>query len=141
MRRYTNIDKKIVIFSLIPIFKLFRLAGRLRSAMPVLKHGTRNKSVTTTTDDDDGQKHTPLIVGAPFSFWSFFIDLELMSNLGSLKSQISSFESYTFLRRIQNENTLNVGIQFFFAWVSFLCSTRMISFFTSIGPPSRTIQF
>ena len=61
--------------------------------MQVLKQGTREKSVTTTTDDD-GQKHTPLIVGAQFSFWSFFIDLELMSNLGFLKSEISSFESY-----------------------------------------------
>ena len=57
---------------------LFRLAGRLRPAMPVLKQGTRKKSVTTTYDD--GQKHTPLIVGAQFSFWCFFIDFERMSN-------------------------------------------------------------
>ena len=33
-----------------------------------------------TTTTDDGQKITPLIVGAQFSFWSFFIDFELMSN-------------------------------------------------------------
>ena len=27
-----------------------------------------------------GQKHPPLIVGAQFSFWSFFIDFELISH-------------------------------------------------------------
>ena len=59
----------------------------------------------------------------------------------SRDSQISSFESYTFLRRIQNENQLDVDIQFFVAWVWFLCSKRMISFFNSIGPRSRTSQF
>ena len=58
-----------------PSDDFFRLASRLRPAMLVLKQGTRKKSVTTTTDvrrTYDGQKHTPLIVGAPFSFWSFF---------------------------------------------------------------------
>ena len=108
----------------------------------------------------DGQKITPLIVGAQFSFWSFFIDFELMSNffvvqekdsrqivcfsgwsLISRDSEISSFESYTLLRLIENENQLGVGIQFFVAWVRFLCSKRMISFFTSIGSRSRTSQF
>ena len=86
----------------------------------------------------DGQKITPLIVGAQFSFWSFFIDFELMSNffvvqekdsrqivcfsgwsLISRDSEISSFESYTLLRLIENENQLDVGIQFLFAWFDF----------------------
>ena len=114
----------------------------------------------TTTTTYDGQKITPLIVGAQFWFWSFFIDFELMSNffvvqekdsrqivcfsgwsLISRDSEISSFESYTLLRPIENENQLDVGIQFFVAWVWFLCSKRIISFFTSIGPQSRTSQF
>ena len=65
----------------------FRLAGRLRPAMPVLKQGTRKKSVTTTTYD--GQKITPLLVGAQFSFWSFFIDFELTSNFFVVQEQDS----------------------------------------------------
>ena len=59
---------------------LFRLAGRLRPAMPVLKQGTRKKSVTTTDDDARTKKH-PLNRGRSISFWSFFIDFELKSNL------------------------------------------------------------
>ena len=66
----------------------FRLAGR-RPAMPVLKQGTRKKSVTTTTTYD-GQKITPLIVGAQFSFWSFFIDFGLLY----VKFLANSFKAY-----------------------------------------------
>ena len=121
------------------------------------------KSVTTTDGRTDVQRRTktpPLILGVQFSFWSFFIDFELISNffvalekgfrqvfcfsgwlVETLNSQISSFESYKFLIQIQNENPLDVGIQFFVAWVCFLCSKWMISFFASIGPRSRTSQF
>ena len=98
----------------------------------------KNLSPRRRTTTYDGQKITPLIVGAQFSFWSFFIDFELMSNffvvqekdsrqivcfsgwsLISRDSEISSFESYTLLRLIENENQLDVGIQFLFAWFDF----------------------
>ena len=32
---------------------------------------------------------------------------------------VTSFESYTLLRLIENENQLGVGIQFLFAWFDF----------------------
>ena len=78
----------------------------------------KNLSPRRTTYD--GQKHTPLIMGAQFSFWSFFIDFELMSDffvsqknfstnillfkMVSIDFQISSFESHTLVERFQNEN-------------------------------------
>ena len=39
--------------------------------------------------DDDGQKHTPLIVGAQFSFWSFLIDFEFRSNFFVAQEKVS----------------------------------------------------
>ena len=58
-------------------------AGR-RPAKPVLKQGTRKKSVTTTYDGrtttDGRQKHTPPFMGAQFSFWSFFSRFGPMSD-------------------------------------------------------------
>ena len=132
-----------------------------RPVKPVLKQGTRKKSVTTTTDDDDGRRRTKthppnrgrsmFILVLFYRFWThvkFFRGSRkrfstncLLFRMINRDSQISSFESYTLLRRIQNENQLDVDIQFFVAWVSFLCSKRMISFFNSIGPRSRTSQF
>ena len=96
--------------------------------MPVLKQGTRKKSVTTT--DDDGQKNTPpnrgrsiFILVLFYWFWThvkFFRGSRkrfstncLLFRMINRNSQISSFESYTFLRRIQNKNQLDVGIHFF----------------------------
>ena len=59
----------------------------------------------------------------------------------TLKFQISAFESYTLLRRIQNENQLDVGIQCFVPWAWFLCSKKIFPFFTSIWPGSQTNEF
>ena len=56
--------------------KIFRLADRLRPAIPFLKHGTQKK----ICHNDDGQKYTPLILCAQFSFFFFFIDFEFGPN-------------------------------------------------------------
>ena len=69
----------------------------------------------------ESEKKKPcLTMGAQFSFWSFFIDFELMSDffvsqknfstnillfkMVSIDFQISSFESHTLVERFQNEN-------------------------------------
>ena len=117
----------------------------------------KNLSPRRTTDDARTKKHPPnrgrsiFILVLFYRFWThvkFFRGSRkrfstncLLFRMINRDSQISSFESYTLLRRIQNENQLDVDIQFFVAWVSFLCSKRMISFFNSIGPRSRTSQF
>ena len=47
---------------------------------PATRHDTlpeKNLARRTTYDE----KNTPLILGAQFSFWSIFIDFELMSNI------------------------------------------------------------
>ena len=134
------------------ILNSFRLAGRLRPAMPALKQGTRkNLSPRRRT------KTHPLIVGAPFSFWSFFIDFELMSNFF-----VAQEKGLHKLFAFQNDHQRLSNIIFWVLYIAKtdqkwksiwcwhtifwslgfdLCAQKILSFFTSIGTRSRTSQF
>ena len=59
-----------------------------------LETGYPEKICHHDDDDDDGQKITPLIIGAQFSFWSFFIDFEFMSNFFVAQDFSVSFETW-----------------------------------------------
>ena len=84
--------------------------------MPVLKQGTRKKSVTTTTDDGRTKTHPPnhgrsiFILVLFYRFWihvkffrgsrKSFSTICLLLRMVTTDSQISFFESYTLVKRL-----------------------------------------
>ena len=79
---------------------------------------------TITPPSNRGCSIFVLVLFIDFEPMKFFRDSRkrfstncLFFKMISRDSQTSSFKSYTFLRRIQNENQLDVGIQCFVAWV------------------------
>ena len=113
-------------------------------------------------DDDgrrttyDGQKITPLIVGAQFSFWSFFIDFELMSIFFAAQEKgsrqivcFSGWSTETLKYHLLSLIHCWTDSKWKSTWCWHIIFRRLglifvgknISFFTSIGPQSRTSQF
>ena len=109
---------------------------------------------------DDGRRRTktpPLIVGAQFSFLSCFFDFELMSNYFVAQEkgsrQILCFSGWS-VETLKYHFWVLYNAKTDSKWKSTWCChtifcrlglifehKKIISFFTSIGPRSRTSQF